>query len=87
MDERPLRSYDITVWEDANPTNTTTVTGLDFRDLPLADPIDDIQLGDFYNSYSDLRLAHVDDLRLVGPRVFADDFETGNTGAWSVATP
>ena len=81
------QSYDITVWENAAPTNTTTVTGLDFRDLPLADPIDDIQLGDFYASYSDLRLAYVDNLRLVGSRVFADDFETGNTGVWSVATP
>lgn len=80
-------SYDITVWEDANPGNTATVTGVDFRDLSQADPVDEIQLGDFYNSSSDLRLAHVDDLRLVGPRVFADDFETGNTGAWSVATP
>ena len=76
-------SYDITVWEDGNPTNTAIVTNLDFRDLLLADPVDDIQMGDFYASSSDLRTAHVDDLRLIGPRIFADDFENGNTGAWS----
>jgi len=76
-------SYDITVWEDADPANTATVTGVDFRNLLLADPVDDIQMGDFYNGSSDLRLAYLDDLRLVGPGVFVDDFESGDTSAWS----
>jgi hypothetical protein len=76
-------SYDITVWEEGNLTNTATETDVDFRNLLLADPVDDIQMGDFYASFSDPRNAHLDDLRLVGPRVFADDFETGDTGGWS----
>lgn len=75
-------SYDITVWEAADPSNTTTVTGLDFRNLLLADPVDDIQIGDFYDSFSDSRSAYLDDLRLVGPGIFSDGFESGNTGAW-----
>jgi hypothetical protein len=79
-------SYDITVWEDDDPTNTATVTGLDFRDLAAADPIDDIQMGDFYDSFSITRTAYLDDVRLIGPRIFADDFEAGNTGAWSNGT-
>lgn len=80
-------SYDITVWEEANSTNTATVMDVDFRNLLLANPVDDIQVGDFYASFSDSRTAHLDDLRLVGPRVFVDDFESGDTGAWSVVSP
>jgi hypothetical protein len=79
-------SYDITVWEDANPANTSTVTGIDFRNLLLADPVDSIQMGDFTATSSDSRFGLLDDLRLVGPRVFVDDFEGGDTGAWSGGT-
>jgi hypothetical protein len=81
------QSYDITVWEEANPTNTATETNLDFRNLGLADPIDDIQMGDFFDSFSDTRTAHLDDLLLIGPRIFVDGFESGDTAAWSVTSP
>jgi hypothetical protein len=80
-------TYDITVWEQDNPTNTATVTDRTFRNSPLANAVDEIQLGDFYASYSDLRSAYVDDLRLVGPVVFRDGFESGDTAEWSGVSP
>jgi len=80
-------TYDITVWEQDNPTNTATVTDRTFRNSPLADAVDEIQLGDFYASFSDLRSAYVDDLRLVGPVVFRDGFESGDTAEWSGVSP
>ena len=49
--------------------------------------VDDIQMGDFYDSFSDERTAYLDDLRLVGPGIFVGDFETGSTDAWSLVTP
>jgi hypothetical protein len=76
-------SFDITVWEETNPTNTSTVTGVDFRNLLLADPVDEIQIGDFSQTYSDTRLGYLDDLLFVGPGVFHDDFESGDISAWS----
>ena len=80
-------TYDITVWEADNPATTATVTDRTFRNFTLADAVDEIQLGDFYASYSDLRSAYVDDLRLVGPVVFRDDFESGDTAGWSAVSP
>jgi hypothetical protein len=80
-------SYDITVWQDDNPANTATVTGIDFRHGALADTIDQIQAGDFYKSYSDIRPAWIDEILLIGPFVFADAFETGTTDNWSATQP
>ena len=80
-------TYDITVWEDTNPANTNTVPDLDFRNGLLADPIDDIQIGDFSQTSIDQRIGYLDDLRLVGPRIFLDDFESGDPGAWSGVNP
>lgn len=80
-------TYDITVWQEDNPATTATVTDRTFRNFTLADAVDEIQLGDFYASYSDLRSAYVDDLRLVGPIVFRDGFESGDTAGWSGAGP
>ena len=80
-------TYDITVWQDDNPTNTATVTGLAFRNGASADVITELQIGDFYDSFSDVRPAYLDEVLLIGPYVFADGFETGHTGAWTAVQP
>jgi hypothetical protein len=80
-------TYDVTVWQDDNPATTATVTDLAFRNGPSADVITEIQMGDFYASYSDIRPAYVDEVLLIGPFVFADGFEAGHTGAWSATAP
>jgi hypothetical protein len=81
-------AYDITVWEDANPTNAVTVTNLDFRDGAAAGIIDQIQFGDFNTSltpHSDV--VFVDDVFFIRPNVFRDGFESGNTDTWSSVSP
>ncbi|MEE4273348.1 MAG: hypothetical protein V2I67_16860 [Thermoanaerobaculales bacterium] len=81
-------TYDITVWEDENPTNTSTVTGLAFRNGSAADAVDELQIGDFHPGFvGEERYAYLDDLFLIGPVVFADDFESGNAFAWSNMDP
>lgn len=80
-------TYDITVWEDDYPSNSNTVTGVDFRNGAAAGAITELQAGDFYVSSSDLRAAYLDEVFLIGPTVFRDDFESGNPDAWSRAVP
>jgi hypothetical protein len=81
-------SYDLSVWEDANPANTTTVTGIDFRNGATAGIIDQFQFGNFnpswigYASY-----AFIDDVLFVGPQIFQDGFDSGDTGSWSSVRP
>jgi hypothetical protein len=64
------------------------VTDLAFRNGSAADAIDEIQIGDFHPGYvGEEKYAFLDDLRLVGPVLFRDDFENGNSGAWSSTVP
>jgi hypothetical protein len=82
------QTYDITVWQDADPTNTATVTGIAFRDGASASDIDEIQAGDFHAGFIGITgLAYLDDLRLIGETVFTDDFEIGDLSAWSAVEP
>lgn len=81
-------AYDITVWEDDDPTNAVTVTNLDFRNGAAAGIIDQIQFGDFNASltpHSDV--VFLDDVFFIGPNMFRDGFESGNTDAWSSVSP
>ena len=80
-------SYDITVWEDGDPANTATESGIPFRNGVEVVIIDQIQFGNFSGStFSSSDAAFVDDVRLVGSRVFEDGFESWNTGSWSRST-
>ena len=80
-------SYDITVWEDGNPTNTVTETGIGFRDGTAVDTIDQIQFGNFNDStVSSTVSAFVDDIEFVAPRILENGFESGNTSGWSRST-
>jgi parallel beta-helix repeat protein len=80
-------TYDITVWEDGNPGNTATETGLPFRDGSDVEVIDQIQFGNFSDATSGpAASAFIDDVEFVGTRVLKDDFESGNTGMWSWST-
>lgn len=81
-------SYEISVWEEANPTNGVTVTGIDFRNGAAASAIDQIQFGDFNaetTPYSGS--SYLDSVFFIGPIVFLDGFESGNTDAWSGVSP
>jgi len=81
-------SYDISVWEEGNPGNNATLTGLDFRNGAAASAIDQIQFGDFNGDptpYSGS--SYLDSVFFVGPIVFLDGFESGNTDAWSSVNP
>jgi len=80
-------SYDITVWEDANPTNTATETGIAFQNGSAADTIDQIQFGNFSDSVtSSTDYAFIDDITFVGSTILKDGFESANTSAWSRST-
>jgi len=80
-------TYDITVWEDANPANTATETGIAFRDGSAADTIDQILFGNFIDSVtSSTDYAFIDDINFVAPTVLEDGFESANTGSWSSST-
>jgi hypothetical protein len=80
-------TYDITVWEDANPGNTVTQTGIAFRNGSAVEVIDQIQFGNFSDAPSGpAASAFVDDVEFSGARVLNDDFESGNTGSWSSST-
>jgi parallel beta-helix repeat protein len=80
-------TYDITVWEDGNPGNTATETGIAFRDGTEVEVIDQIQFGNFSDAGAGpAASAFVDDVEFVGARVLNDDFETGNVGSWSWST-
>lgn len=76
--------YDITAWEDGNPSNTNTVLDVDFRNGTDAGTINELQFANFNaDPLVVFDYAYVDDLHLIGPTVFIDDFESGNTDAWS----
>jgi hypothetical protein len=80
-------TYDITVWEDGNPGNTATETGIPFRDGSDVEVIDQIQFGNFSDaSGGPAAPAFVDDVEFIGARVLKDDFESGNIGSWSWST-
>ena len=80
-------TYDITVWEDDNPTNTASDTEISFRNGSDGGHIDQIQFGNFSDSTTSSNVsAFVDDVKFTGSRVLNDDFESGNTGAWSSST-
>jgi hypothetical protein len=80
-------TYDITVWQDGNPTNTATETGIAFRNGSAADTIDQIQFGNFSEStVSSTDAAFIDDIIFVGARVLEDGFESANTSGWSSST-
>ena len=80
-------TYDITVWEDGNPGNTATETGIPFRNGTAVEVIDQIQFGNFSAATSGpAASAFVDDVKFVGTRILNDDFESGNTGYWSSST-
>jgi hypothetical protein len=80
-------TYEITVWEDDNPGNTATETGIPFRDGSDVEVIDQIQFGNFNDAVSGtVASAFVDDVKFIGARVLNDDFESGNTGSWSSST-
>lgn len=84
----PEHSYDISVWEEANPANSVTVTGLDFRNGASANAVDQIQFGDFnadVTPYSGS--SYLDSVFFIGPIVFVDGFESGDTNAWSSVSP
>jgi hypothetical protein len=80
-------TYDITVWENGNPGNTATETGIVFRDGSAVDVIDQIQFGNFSDALAGpAASAFVDDVGFVGVRILNDDFESGNVGSWSWST-
>jgi hypothetical protein len=80
-------TYDITVWEDGNPGNTATETGIAFRNGSATDTIDQIQFGNFSDSVaSTTDYAFVDDITFVGPTILEDGFDSGNTSGWSSST-
>jgi len=80
-------TYDITVWEDGNPGNTTTETGIPFRDGSDVEVIDQIQFGNFSDALTGpAASAFIDNVEFIGARVLNDNFESGNTGAWSSST-
>ena len=79
--------YDITVWEDGNPANTSAETGIAFRDGSAADTIDQVQFGNFSDTLiSSIDYAFIDDIKFVAPTVLEDGFESANTGSWSSST-
>jgi parallel beta-helix repeat protein len=80
-------SYDITVWEDGNPGNTVTQTGIAFCNGSAVEVIDQIQFGNFSDATSGpAASAFIDDIEFIGRRILNDDFESGNTGSWSSST-
>jgi hypothetical protein len=80
-------TYDITVWEDGNPGNTATETGIPFRDGSNVDVIDQFQFGNFSDAVSGpAASAHVDDIEFIGSNIFNDGFESGHFGSWSSPT-
>jgi len=80
-------TYDIKVWEDGNPGNTATQTGIPFRNGSAVEVIDQIQFGNFSDvDTGPAASAYIDGVALTGARVLHDDFETGNTGHWSWST-
>jgi hypothetical protein len=80
-------TYDITVWEDGNSGNTATETGIAFRDGSAVNIIDQIQFGNFGDAVAGpAASAFIDDVTFAAPRVLNDDFESGNTSAWSFST-
>jgi len=80
-------TYNITVWEDDNPSTTATESSIPFRNGSDADHIDQIQFGNFNEAVSGpAASAFVDDVEFIGARVLNDDFESGNTGSWSNST-
>jgi len=80
-------TYDITVWEDGNPGNTATETGVAFRDGSAVEVIDQIQFGNFSDAVAGPAFsAFVDEVEFIGTRILKDGFESGNTGAWSSST-
>jgi parallel beta-helix repeat protein len=80
-------TYDITVWEDGNPGNTATETGIPFRDGSDVEVIDQIQFGNFSDAVAGPGAsAFIDDVEFIGERILNDDFESGNVGSWSFST-
>ena len=80
-------TYDITVWEDNDPANTATETGIDFQNGTNVDTIDQILFGNFSESaVSSTDSAYVDDVSFVGSRVLEDGFDSGNLSGWSRST-
>jgi parallel beta-helix repeat protein len=80
-------TYDITVWEDGNPANAVTETGIPFRDGSAVEIIDQIQFGNLIDEgATSTASAFIDDVAFIASRVLKDDFESGNTGMWSSST-
>lgn len=80
-------TYDITVWEDDNPANTATETGIAFRDGSDVEVIDQVQFGNFSEAVAGpAASAFVDDVVFMGVRILNDGFERANTSAWSTST-
>ncbi len=80
-------TYDITVWEDGNPVNTTTETGIPFRNGSAASIVDHIQFANFSGAVAGPSgSAFVDDVTFVGATILNDGFESANTSGWSFST-